>query len=88
MEFGQLASRLGERFLYSAGFASRAEDPGAPGVMAAADDPPEVTIEPHLEMSYNLDMPARIAFYCHQVRREDRLEPERAQGPACQGPGL
>ena len=35
--------------------------------MAAADDPPEVTIEPHLEMSYNLAMPARIAFYCHKV---------------------
>ena len=30
------------RFHYNAGFASRAEDPAAPGVMAAADDPPEV----------------------------------------------
>ena len=30
------------RFHYNAGFASREEDPAAPGVMAAADDPPEV----------------------------------------------
>ena len=27
------------------------------GVVAAADDPPETTIEPHLEMSYNREMP-------------------------------
>ena len=27
------------------------------GVVAAADDPPETTIEPHLEMSYNRQMP-------------------------------
>ena len=75
---------LSSRFHYNAGFASREEDPAAPGVMAAADDPPEVfvqkitkksyqnhfpevTIEPHLEMSYNLAMPAKIIFYCHQV---------------------
>ena len=29
--------------------------------MAAADDPPETTIEPHLEMSYNKKMPG---FLC------------------------
>ena len=28
-----------------------------PGVVAASDDPPEVTMEPHLEMSYNREMP-------------------------------
>ena len=39
----------------------------SPGVMAASDDPPEVTIEPHLEMSYDQAMPANILFYCHQV---------------------
>ena len=33
---------LASRFHYNAGFASREEDPEAPGVMAAADDPPEV----------------------------------------------
>ena len=66
-EFSQLAGCLGQRFGYKAGFASREEKPGAPGVMAAADDPPEVTIEPHLEMSYNQDMPGRIVFYCHKV---------------------
>ena len=27
------------------------------GVVAASDDPPEVTMEPHLEMSYNREMP-------------------------------
>ena len=27
----------------------------------------EVTIEPHLEMSYNLSMPSKIIFYCHEV---------------------
>ena len=58
-EFGRLASLLGprsftpsnifsiqvlsSRFHYNAGFASREEDPAAPGVMAAADDPPEVS---------------------------------------------
>ena len=75
-EFSQLAGCLGQRFGYKAGFASREEKPGAPGVMAAADDPPEVTIEPHLEMSYNQDMPGRIVFYCHKVggrREEDRI---------------
>ena len=35
--------------------------------MLGADEPPEVTIEMHLEMSYNRDMPARIYFYCHKV---------------------
>ena len=35
--------------------------------MLGADEPPEVTIETHLEMSYNRDMPARIYFYCHKV---------------------
>ena len=30
------------------------------GVVAAADDPPETTIEPHLEMSYNREMPGDI----------------------------
>ena len=34
---------LSSRFPYNAGFASREEDPAAPGVMAAADDPPEVS---------------------------------------------
>ena len=34
---------LSSRFHYNAGFASREEDPAAPGVMAAADDPPEVS---------------------------------------------
>ena len=58
-ELGRLASLLGprsftpsnifsiqvlsSRFHYNAGFASREEDPAAPGVMAAADDPPEVS---------------------------------------------
>ena len=26
----------------------------------------QVTIEPHLEMSYSQKMPARILFYCHK----------------------
>ena len=34
-------------------------------MVAAADDPPETTIEPHLEMSYNAVMPDKILFYCH-----------------------
>ena len=29
--------------------------------------PTKVTIEPHLEMSYNLAMPAKIIFFCHEV---------------------
>ena len=33
---------VASRFHYNAGFASREEDPAAPGVMAAADDPPQV----------------------------------------------
>ena len=49
------------------------------GVMAAADDPPEVTIEPHLEMSYNKDMPGRIMFYCHQAPKPE----EGGQTPVC-----
>ena len=47
--------------------------------MAAADDPPEVTIEPHLEMSYNKDMPGRIMFYCHQAPKPG----EGGQTPVC-----
>ena len=47
--------------------------------MAAADDPPEVTIEPHLEMSYNADMPGRIMFYCHQAPQHW----EGGQTPIC-----
>ena len=38
-------------------------------MMLGADEPPEVTIEMHLEMSYNRDMPARIYFYCLKVPR-------------------
>ena len=34
-------------------------------MVAAADDPPQTTIEPHLEMSYNAVMPDKILFYCH-----------------------
>lgn len=36
-------------------------------VMHGADEPPEVTIEMHLELSYNLEMPNRIYFYCTKV---------------------
>ena len=36
-------------------------------MMSASDDPPEVTMEPHLEMSYSKTMPSRIMFYCHQA---------------------
>ena len=43
-------------------------------VMFGADEPPEVTIEMHLEMSYNRDMPARIYFYCHKVPRSTALQ--------------
>ena len=32
------------------------------GVVAAADDPPLTTIEPHLEMSYNRVMPGEVVF--------------------------
>ena len=49
------------------------------GVMAAADDPPEVTIEPHLEMSYNKEMPGKIMFYCHHPP----LPHEGGQTPIC-----
>merc|ERR1719334_2108445 len=35
--------------------------------MGASDDPPEATIEPHLEMSYSENMPGKIIFYCHQA---------------------
>ena len=35
--------------------------------MHGADEPPEVTIEMHLELSYNLEMPNRIYFYCTKV---------------------
>jgi len=66
-DFSQMAEQQGEKFSYTAGFASREEFGDAPGVMAAADDPPEVTIEPHLEMSYNKAMPGKIMFYCHQA---------------------
>ena len=63
---------MGEKFSYTAGLATRKEFEDAPGVkekrqnllilivqgvVAAADDPPETTIEPHLEMSYNREMP-------------------------------
>ena len=41
-QFSKLAAALGTRFSYTAGFASREEQAGAPGVMAASDDPPEV----------------------------------------------
>jgi len=69
-EFGILVEKMGKSFTYSAGTASRAHDPDAEGhgeVMFGADEPPEVTIEMHLEMSYNRDMPARIYFYCHKA---------------------
>jgi hypothetical protein len=47
--------------------------------MSASDDPPEVTMEPHLEMSYNKDMPGRIMFYCHQAPQPC----EGGQTPIC-----
>jgi len=62
--FSSLVEKLGNRFSYTAGFASRKELDNAKGVVAAADDPPETTIEPHLEMSYNKEMPGKILFYC------------------------
>jgi len=67
VQFSKMVEQLGEKFSYTAGFATREEFNDAPGVMAAADDPPEVTIEPHLEMSYNKEMPGKIMFYCHQA---------------------
>lgn len=78
-QFSQMAEHLGEKFSYTAGFATREEFGDAPGVMAAADDPPEVTIEPHLEMSYNKDMPGKIMFYCHQAPQSW----EGGQTPIC-----
>ena len=42
----------------------------AAGVVAAADDPPETTIEPHLEMSYNKEMPGEISVFTRTVRAE------------------
>ena len=72
-EFSQMVELMGEKFAYTAGLATRKEFDDAPGlcdtkqwkeeswiltgVVAAADDPPETTIEPHLEMSYNRKMP-------------------------------
>ena len=37
------------------------------GVVAAADDPPETTIEPHLEMSYNKEMPGESSVHIRFV---------------------
>ena len=95
--FSFMAAKQGEKFSYTAGFATREEFGDAPGnkhilddyyqekvwtvegVMAAADDPPEVTIEPHLEMSYNKEMPGKIMFYCHHAP----LPHEGGQTPIC-----
>eukprot|EP00092_Neocalanus_flemingeri_P035910 GFUD01039099.1.p1 GENE.GFUD01039099.1~~GFUD01039099.1.p1 ORF type:complete len:365 (-),score=111.07 GFUD01039099.1:45-1139(-) len=66
-QFSKVADQLGDKFSYTAGFATREEFGDAPGVMSASDDPPEVSMEPHLEMSYNKSMPGRIMFYCHQA---------------------
>jgi len=62
---------FGPSFPYTAGNATRAEIEGAPGVMVASDDPPQVTIEPHLEMSYNREMPRRILFFCHRATKAE-----------------
>merc|ERR1712142_473188 len=78
-DFSAMAAKQGEKFSYTAGFATREEFGDAPGVMAAADDPPEVTIEPHLEMSYNKEMPGKIMFYCHHPP----LPHEGGQTPIC-----
>jgi len=78
-DFSAMAAKQGEKFSYTAGFATREEFGDAPGVMAAADDPPEVTIEPHLEMSYNKEMPGKIMFYCHHAP----LPHEGGQTPIC-----
>ena len=40
-----------------------------PGVVAAADDPPLTTIEPHLEMSYNRQMPGNTRLTDRQSRQ-------------------
>ena len=44
------------------------------GVVAAADDPPEATIEPHLEMSYNLKMPGELCRHQLNVKRFSSLQ--------------
>jgi len=54
-------------FNYAGGNAAREEYDDAPGIMNATDDPAEVTIEPHLEMSYSKTMPARIYFTCENA---------------------
>ena len=56
------------------------------GVVAAADDPPETTIEPHLEMSYNKEMPGEISVHIHiravNCKAEWSTESQRS-GPRC-----
>jgi len=59
-----ISGTSGERFNYAGGNAARSEYEDSPGIMNATDDPPEVTIEPHIEMSYCESMPAKIFFYC------------------------
>jgi len=63
----QTMGHLGPSFPYTAGMATRQEVEGAPGLMVASDDPPQVTMEPHLEMAYNREMPRRIMFFCHHA---------------------
>ena len=41
---------------------TRDELEDAPGIMNASDDPDEVTLEPHLEMSYRSVMPSKYAL--------------------------
>ena len=65
--FSNLIDFIGTKFPYTAGFATRKEIPNAPGVAPASDDPPETTIEPHLEMSYTKQMPGKILFYCNSA---------------------
>ena len=57
-------------------------------MVAAADDPPETTIEPHLEMSYNKEMPGEISLNSRTVRGEScagKILFYCSQAPSCGG---
>jgi len=76
-DFSKLAKKFGQPFDYFGGFAARTEL--APGVMNATLDPPETTIEPHLEKSYSEDMPDKFFIYCHEAPGVE----EGGQTPIC-----
>jgi len=79
-DFSCLMASIGySTFNYSGGASSR--DEKAKGVLTASNDPPCVSMEPHLEMAYNKSYPKKVFFFCHEAPNNHNKNKEGGETP-------